>query len=245
MADVGSIFLNYRRKQAEWPTLRLRDRLVEAFGPNRIFTDVDNIQPGQDFTKVLESAVSSCRVLLAVIGQDWVNAVDDGGRRRLEDPGDWVRVEIESALRRPKVLVIPVLIDGARMPRVEQLPGDLAQLSMRQAVEITATGFDTQVGTLITTLQRIFDQPSVQTAVSPAPALTQASPAPFHAMAVPMSPAVAAPPLAFTNYPVLPKDLQWSGPAGANAAADQLFAAEKAWVKIGDPIVSLRPTPWS
>lgn len=240
MADVGSIFLNYRRKQAEWPTLRLRDRLIEAFGPNRVFTDIDNIQPGQDFTKVLEAAVGSCRVLLAVIGQDWVNALDDGGRRRLEDPGDWVRVEIESALRRPKVLVIPVLIDGARMPRVEQLPGELAQLSMRQAVEITAAGFDVQVGTLITTLQKIFDQPSVQQADAPEPTPAQASAPPFHTMPVPLSPVAASPPLAFTNYPVLPEDLQWSGPVGGNAVADQLFAAEKTWVKIGDPVVSVR-----
>src|SRR5215471_8545116 len=129
MAETNSIFLNYRREESEWVAGRLHDRLAAAFGMDRVFTDVDNIQPGQDFTKVLEAAVGSCRVLLAVIGQDWVNALDEGGRRRLEDPSDWVRVEIESALRRPNVLVIPVLIDGAGMPRVEQLPGELAQLS--------------------------------------------------------------------------------------------------------------------
>jgi hypothetical protein len=232
--DAG-IFLNYRRKQAEWPTLRLRDRLIETFGTNRIFTDVDNIQPGQDFTKVLEAAVGTCRVLLAVIGQDWVDALDEGGRRRLEDPSDWVRVEIESALRRPKVLVIPVLIDGATMPRVDQLPGELAQLSTRQAVEITASGFDNQVTTLITTLQKIFDQPSVQTAETPRP--TPAPPFPTVPIAPPRP--VARPPIAFTDYPVLPEDLQWSGPVAGNVVVDRLHVAEKAWVKIGDPVVSV------
>jgi hypothetical protein len=235
MTDVGSIFLNYRRKQAEWPTLRLRDRLVEAFGAGRVFTDIDNIQPGQDFTKVLEAAVGSCRVLLAVIGQDWVNAVDEGNRRRLEDPSDWVRVEIESALRRPKVLVIPVLLDGARMPRVEQLPGELAQLSMRQAFEVTAGGFDTQVGTLISTLQKIFDQPSVQPP-GPLPPTTP----PFPTVPVAIRPVTTPPAVAFTNYPVLPEDLQWSGPVAGNVVIDRIHAAEKAWVKIGDPIVAVR-----
>jgi hypothetical protein len=234
MADAG-IFLNYRRKQAEWPTLRLRDRLIETFGTDRIFTDVDNIQPGQDFTKVLEAAVGTCRVLLAVIGQDWVDALDEGGRRRLEDPSDWVRVEIESALRRPKVLVIPVLIDGTRMPRVDQLPGELAQLSTRQAVEITASGFDNQVTTLITTLQKIFDQPSVQTAEMPRPAPAP----PFQTVPIVPPPPVARPPIAFTDYPVLPEDLQWSGPMAGNVVIDRLHVAEKTWVKIGDPVVSV------
>ena len=234
MVDAGCIFLNYRRKQAEWPTLRLRDRLIDVFGTERIFTDIDNIQPGQDFTKVLEAAVGSCRVLLAVIGQDWVNASDEGGRPRLEDPSDWVRVEIESALRRPKVLVIPVLLDGATMPRVEQLPGELAQLSMRQAFEITAGGFDSQVGTLITTLQKIFDQPSVQPPDPPPPTPTP----PFPTVPI-VQPHAPLPPIAFTDYPVLPEDLQWSGPAAGNVVVDRLLVAERAWVKIGDPVVAL------
>ena len=148
------IFLNYRRQQSEWPTLRLRDRLIEAFGTDRIFTDVDSIEPGQHFTKALEAAVASCRVLLAVIGRDWVNARDEAGQRRLENPNDWVRIEIETALRNPKVLVIPVLLDGATMPPIDQLPGELAQLGRRQAVEITTDRFANQLETLITTLRQ-------------------------------------------------------------------------------------------
>jgi hypothetical protein len=105
--------------------------------------------------KALESAVGSCRVLLAVIGPGWADARDAKGRRRLDDPDDFVRMEIESALRNPQVLVIPVLIDGAVMPRTEELPVELAQLGMNQAIEITAYGWANQVETLIATLQKI------------------------------------------------------------------------------------------
>jgi TIR domain len=242
MVDAGCIFLNYRRQQSEWPTLRLRDRLVEVFGSGRIFTDVDSIEPGQDFTKALEAAVGSCRVLLAVIGQDWVNASDDTGRRRLENPGDWVRIEIESALRRPKVLVIPVLIDGATMPRVEQLPGELAQLSLRQAVEITASGFVSQVETLIVTLQKILEHPSVQAPSPRVPA--RPTPMPTGPMPIPTGPMpvrpAAPPPIAFTNYPVLPEDLLWSGPVTGNVAVERVLVGAGTWVKIGDAVVVLR-----
>ncbi len=101
MADAGSIFLNYRREESQWVAGRLHDRLAAVFGQDRIFTDVDGIPAGQDFTKVLEDAVGNCRVLLAIIGQSWTDALDEAGRRRLENPHDWVRFEIESALRQP------------------------------------------------------------------------------------------------------------------------------------------------
>jgi hypothetical protein len=237
MLATEGVFISYRRGDAEWPTLRLRDRLVGVFGKDRIFTDVDGIQPGQDFSKVLEAAVGSCRVLLAVIGQGWVNAHDEKGLRRLEDPHDWVRVEIESALQRPNVLVIPVLIDGATMPRAEQLPGELAQLSLRQAVEITATGFAAQVETLTTTLQTILEYPSPQS--PPSPPSPPSGTVQYVTGAMPVRPA-APPPIASTNYLVLPEDLLWSGPAMGNLAVERVLVGEGRWVKIGDALVVLR-----
>lgn len=219
MADAGSIFLNYRRDQSEWPTGRLHDRLVEVFGLERIFTDVDSIPPGQDFTKVLEAAVGSCRVLLAVIGRDWTDARDEEGRRRLENPHDWVRFEIESALRRAGVLVIPVLIDGAAMPRAEELPGELAQLSMRQAVKISASGFGRDVEGLIGSLNEIV-HPGESTSPEPPP--------------------VEKPPIAVAAYAVLPDDLQWSGPLPRSVVIDRIVATVGAWVKIGDPLFVAR-----
>lgn len=160
MAEAGSIFLNYRREESQWVAGRLYDRLAAAFGKDRIFTDVDSIAPGQDFTKVLEDTVGNCRVLLAIIGRNWTNALDEAGRRRLENPHDWVRFEIETALSGKGVLVVPVLTDNAPMPRTEELPGELARLSMRQAVNISADAFTRDVEMLIDLLKKTFDHPA-------------------------------------------------------------------------------------
>ncbi|HTT55301.1 MAG TPA: toll/interleukin-1 receptor domain-containing protein [Streptosporangiaceae bacterium] len=260
MADAESIFLNYRRDQAEWPTGRLHDRLVEVFGHDRIFTDVDSIPPGQDFTKVLETAVGSCRVLLAVIGQDWTNSLDEAGRRRLENPHDWVRFEIESALRRPGVRVIPILIDGAAMPRAEELPGELAQLSTRQGVKITASAFARDTDALIGWLRDIINPPvtapsqpaqSAKSAQSPfrshraafqpprtPPQPHRAPPAQPPPAAEPAPP--AKPPIAVPGYQVLPDDLQWSGPLPRSVVVERVAVTPGQWVKIGDPLFEAR-----
>ena len=111
--------------------------MVEQFGVERVFKDVDNIDPGDDFVERITSAVGSCAVLLAVIGPQWLTIVDDEtGRRRLDNPNDLVRLEIQTALTR-NVRVIPVLIDGTQMPRAIELPTDLAPLVRRQAVEFS------------------------------------------------------------------------------------------------------------
>jgi Caspase domain/DnaJ central domain/TIR domain len=149
------IFLSYRRQAGRRLVERLHDRLIEAFGAEQILTDVVAGSPDEDFGWALASAVDSRRVLLAVIGPDWADARDEEGRRLLEGAHDRVRVEIESGLRHPGVFVIPVLIDGAAMPRAEELPGELAQLSMRQAVKISAAGFARDVEILIDTLQKV------------------------------------------------------------------------------------------
>lgn len=244
MADAESIFLNYRRDQSEWPTGRLHDRLVEVFGRDRIFTDVDSIPPGQDFTKVLGAAVGSCRVLLAVIGKDWTNALDEEGRHRLENPHDWVRFEIESALRRSGVRVIPVLIDGAAMPRAEELPGELAQLSTRQGVKISASAFARDTDELIRWLREIITPPAVAPP-GPTPQPHRPPPQSHHrpttqppTTAKPSPP--AKPPIAVAGYQVLPDDLQWSGPLPRSVVIEHVVARPGQWVKIGDPLFTAR-----
>jgi TIR domain len=233
MADAESIFLNYRRDQSEWPTGRLHDRLVEVFGHERIFTDVDSIPPGQDFTKVLEGAVSSCRVLLAVIGKDWTNAPDEAGRRRLDNPHDWVRFEIESALRRRGVRVIPVLIDGAAMPRADELPGELAQLSTRQAVKISASAFARDTDALIGWLREIINSPD---AAPPKSVSQPHPPPPTQSPPTARRTQAAKLPTAVVGYHVLPEELQWSGPLPSSVVIDRVVARAGAWVKIGDPL---------
>src|SRR5262245_32927061 len=118
---TGKIFINYRRGDDPGNTGRLFDQLEDVFPREQLFMDVDSIPPGRDFVRALEEQVAECDVLLAIIGKGWLDARDDAGVRRLDKPDDFVRIEIESALKQDK-LVIPVLVQDARMPRAEELP---------------------------------------------------------------------------------------------------------------------------
>lgn len=147
----GRIFVSYRREDTAYPAGWLVDRLTEHFGSGQVFKDVDSIELGDDFVEAISAAVGSCDVLLALIGDEWLTVTGDDGRRRLDDPADFVRVEIEAALRRD-VRVIPILVDGARMPRAEQLPASLAGLQRRQALELSPNRFDYDTSRLVKVL---------------------------------------------------------------------------------------------
>src|SRR5262249_56771679 len=116
----GRIFMSYRREDTDYPAAWLYSRLVRHFSENQVFIEVDSIEKGDDFVEVITTAVESCEVLLALIGNRWLTATGREGPRRLGDANDFVRVEIEAALTRD-VRVIPVLVEGARMPRAEEL----------------------------------------------------------------------------------------------------------------------------
>ena len=166
----GRIFVSYRRQETAWPAGRLYDVLVERFPAEQVFKDVDNIEPGEDFVERITAAVASCDVLLALIGPQWLTMTDENGDRRLDNPEDFVRLEIEAALAR-KIRVIPILVDGARMPRVNELPPALAPLVRRNAVEISPLTFDTR--RLITAVQKTLAEVKVSDAtpgsISPPP----------------------------------------------------------------------------
>lgn len=134
------IFISYRRNDAPGSAGRLYDRLAEAFPRENIFIDVDGIAPGIDFVKALDEAIGQCDVLLAIIGNKWLEARNVDGRQRLEDPEDFVRMEIETALERD-IRVVPVLVEGARMPAVGELPQALHLLSRLNAIELTHARF--------------------------------------------------------------------------------------------------------
>ncbi|MFS8980787.1 toll/interleukin-1 receptor domain-containing protein [Cupriavidus necator] len=168
---MGAIFLSYRRDDSEGQAGRLYDELAEHFGADAVFMDVAAIEPGRDFRRVIDEQVSSCGVLLALIGKNWLDATDETGRRRLDDPMDFVRLETASALRRD-IPVVPVLVHGARMPRVEELPKDLAELAFRNGVELTHARWNSDVQVLQKAL-RPYVQPQ------PAPAEPPAAPAPI------------------------------------------------------------------
>ena len=149
------IFISYRRGDAQWPVEAIYQKLQLHFG-DRIFRDVDNIALGQDFTKVINTELQSCSVLLAVIGSRWLTAEDPKTKsRRLSDPGDTLRLEIATALRNDDVLVIPVLVDGASMPGTEDLPSDLERLARRNGVEVgSGARFDADVSRLIKAIEK-------------------------------------------------------------------------------------------
>ena len=148
---MRAIFMSYRREDTEGQAGRLFDDLARHFGEHSVFMDVAGIEPGRDFRRVIDEHVASCGVLLAMIGKSWIEAKDGSGRRRLDDPMDFVRLETASALKRD-IPVIPVLVHGASMPRAEQLPEDLAELAYRNGVEVTHVRWDSDVQVLIKAL---------------------------------------------------------------------------------------------
>jgi len=145
---TGRIFISYRRDETAYPAGWLYDRLAQHFGAGQIFKDVDSIELGDDFVQVITRAVGSCDVLLALIGEQWLTITDAQGQRRLNDPDDFVRLEIEAALTRD-VRIIPILIDGARMPNADELPAGLASLARRQALELSPSRFEYDTSRLL------------------------------------------------------------------------------------------------
>ncbi|MCW5640025.1 MAG: toll/interleukin-1 receptor domain-containing protein, partial [Rubrivivax sp.] len=150
-ARAPAVFISYRREDSEGYAGRLYKDLAEHFGAGRVFMDVTGIEPGRDFRREIDEQVATCAVLLAVIGRDWVDARDDEGRRKLDDPGDFVRLETVAALRRD-IPVVPVLVQGATMPHLDQLPDDLKPLAFRNAVELTHPRWDSDLQLLIKAL---------------------------------------------------------------------------------------------
>jgi hypothetical protein len=153
------IFVSYRRQDSQSAAGRLTDHLKDHLPGAAIFRDVETIEPGVDFVEAIERALRACGVLLAVIGPRWLDARLDDGRRRLDDPNDYTRLEIATALRRADVRVIPVLVEGARMPAGTELPADLEPLARRNAVELSDKRWDFDVSQLVDALRTVLELP--------------------------------------------------------------------------------------
>jgi beta-lactam-binding protein with PASTA domain len=150
---LRAIFVSYRRNDSEGEAGRLFADLVKHFGEASVFMDVAAIEIGRDFRKAIDESVAGCGVLLAIIGRNWIDAKNEEGKRRLDDPNDFVRLETASALKRD-IPVIPVLVQGAKMPRAEQLPDDLKELAYRNCAELTHARWGTDLQVLIKGLGR-------------------------------------------------------------------------------------------
>src|SRR5262249_8060159 len=155
---MGPIFLSYRREDSEGQAGRLYDDLVAVFGPDSVFMDVAAIQPGRDFRKSIDQSLNSCGVFLSLIGRNWLTAKDTSSQRRLDDPADFVRIETSAALKR-NILVILVLVQGASVPKPDQLPEDLKELAFRNAVELTHALWASDLQVLIKALRLAISQP--------------------------------------------------------------------------------------
>ncbi len=131
----SSIFISYRRTDTIAQTGRIYDRLVAEFGAEHVFQDVDDIPLGVDFAEHLDKVVSQCRVMLVVVGETWATVTEADGTRRLDNPDDFVRIEIESALKRG-IPVIPLLLEGVAMPQRSQLPVSLHPLLRRNGMQV-------------------------------------------------------------------------------------------------------------
>lgn len=218
---MDGIFISYRRDDSAGYAGRLYDRLATHFGGERVFMDVEGIEPGADFVNAIEEAVSSCRVLIVMIGDEWTHGTDAAGRRRLDDPNDFVRLETSAALQRG-IRVVPVLVGGAVMPRAEELPEDLKLLTRRQAVEINHKQWDASSSELIRTLERILAHEGGP------------EPAPFKAKAANRGPAVVA-------NKAGGRALPWVWPSAAVGAV-LLGVGVWWWLPMGGP-PSERPEP--
>ena len=150
---MGKIFISYRRGDSSGYTGRLFDTLRDRFGKEKVFRDIDSLEPGIDFVEALEKALLECDCMLVIIGSKW-SSISGSKGRRLDQPDDYVRMEIAKALER-NVRVIPVLVANASMPSSDELPDDLATLVRRNAIEISDTRWDYDVGRLGDTLAKV------------------------------------------------------------------------------------------
>jgi len=152
---VKKAFISYRRQDTEGYAHSLHDRLRINFNSQQIFMDVDDIKPGDDFVEILKNNLKDCAVLIVLIGDRWVDIKNSRGERRLDNPDDFVRIEVATALGRG-IPVIPVLVKGASMPTKDELPENLKDLSQRQAILLTGASYDHGIEQLVSSIERYF-----------------------------------------------------------------------------------------
>jgi TIR domain len=153
----GGVFICYRREDSAFAARAIHDRIVRRLQRENVFFDVDSIGLGVDWFKELTERVGACDALVAVIGRHWISSADKDNQRRIDDPDDFVRIEIETALKRD-VRVIPLLVDGAAMPKASELPDSLKGLARRQGIEVSPARFEADVEKLTTALVSILEE---------------------------------------------------------------------------------------
>jgi TIR domain-containing protein len=149
---MGAVFISYRRGDSEGQARALFIELSNVVGRQSVFMDVDSIALGRDFREALQERLASCDLMLALIGPGWLHAKDDAGSRRLDNPADFVRQEIATALKR-NIPVTPVLLQGAQVPNQADLPEDLRDLAYRNAFELSHNRWESDVREMLSRLE--------------------------------------------------------------------------------------------
>jgi CHASE2 domain-containing sensor protein len=149
----SAFFISYRREQAGFVANCLKAQLARRFGDASVFMDTQAIDAGEEWPRRVHEAILGCSVMLVLIGPAWLEQTDGDGARRLVDPDDWVRREIEAGLRRPEIAVVPILLDGARVPEPEQLPDSIRPLAHRNGVALTGDRLTAEIDELVDSIQ--------------------------------------------------------------------------------------------
>ena len=184
---MSTVFISYRRENTAGEARALFNDLAARLGENSVFMDVDSIALGRDFRSALQETTASCDLMLVLIGRDWADAKDEGGRARLENPADYVRLEIESALKRD-IAVTPVLVQGAHMPTAEDLPAEIRDLAYRNGFELSHNRWESDVHEMLRRLE--LDRSTGDHHVEPA-ARQESAPARSQPRAISAAPAIA------------------------------------------------------
>jgi hypothetical protein len=142
------VFISYRRQDSSASCGRIYDRLIAELGVTNVFRDIDSLAPGDVFAQKIRDCINQCDIFIVLIGKQWLSAVNEEGRRRLDDPADFVRMELLEAAIQGKP-VFPTLVEGAQMPSPGGLPPELAFVSHRNAIEITDSHFASDMKRLI------------------------------------------------------------------------------------------------
>jgi CHASE2 domain-containing sensor protein len=148
----AAFFISYRRDQSKWPARQIKTELVRKFGETSVFMDTASIPAGEEWPRRIETAIRGCSVMLVLIGPNWLEVKD--GTRRIDDPRDWVRLEIEAGLRRQETVVVPVLLDGAQCPDAAVLPDSIRGLATMQAVALTGDRLEDEVNELVDSIEK-------------------------------------------------------------------------------------------
>jgi hypothetical protein len=167
-AEEQKVFICYRREETAPYAGRIYDAMVQRFGVDNVFMDLD-LAPGIDFVDRITKVVSGCVALIVVIGPSWAKLENEDGTRRIEDPDDFVRLEVQTGLHRDDVLLIPALVGGARMPRREDLPPELQGITRRNALELSEGRWRYDVGRLLSTLDELLPEAGVPEPSPPPP----------------------------------------------------------------------------